>query len=372
MPANDDKHYPPRIEHVYSFILSAGQTPERIDTYLTEVIPHATRSKVQKAIEEGLVELNGKPTKPGRKVQPGDHITCRVMKLPPLQLVPESIPLEILYEDDVVLVVNKPAGMVTHPGFGNRYGTLVNAVLWHLGMRKALPVTALEQSTAEDEDSDDDNDAQESLSIEDALPDEAQIFASDAIRPGIVHRLDKDTSGILVVSKDIRAHAALARQFAERTARREYYALVWGKVEKDSGTIEGNIGRSPRDRKLFAVLPKGGKPATTDYTVLERFHHVTLLSLRLRTGRTHQIRVHCAHIHHPLFGDAQYGGQSIVYGGNQPIFRSAMIKLLEQMPRQALHARLLGFRHPQTGQLLEFTTPLPEDFERVLTQLRSL
>ncbi len=375
-----DRNYPDRIEHTYTFTIAHGQTPQRVDAYLTEVIPNATRTKVQHAIESGAVLVNGQPTKGSRKVQPHDVIVVRVMKLPPLELIPENIPLDILYEDDTVLVVNKPAGMVTHPGFGNRYGTLVNAVLWHLGAREALPLNTLHSSHDVDNEVDDEVDNEEADNEdepEDGLTtlyeqhNEGALYASDAVRPGIVHRLDKDTSGILVVSKDANAHPRLAEQFAKRTAKREYWALVWGVVQDDAGTIEGDIGRSPRDRKLFAVVNKGGKHAVTDYEVVERFDYCTLLALRLRTGRTHQIRVHCAHRYHPLVGDPQYGGNAVVYGGHNPAFRRRAETCLHILQRQALHARMLGFRHPKSSAWMEFCSPLPDDMERVLALLRA-
>jgi 23S rRNA pseudouridine1911/1915/1917 synthase len=362
----DDKNYPPYIAHTYTFTITAGQAPERVDAYLTNVIPNATRTKVQEAIEAGAVLLNGQTVKPSRKIQPGDVLTVHVMKPPPMELVPEDIPLEILYEDDTVVVVNKAAGMVTHPGFGNRYGTLVNAVLWHLGVREALPLDAIEENDEEESEEDEDNDDEGLMPAH----DEGRLYASDAVRPGIVHRLDKDTSGVLVISKDPAAHHRLARQFAERTAKREYYALVWGVVKNDTGTIDAPLGRSPRDRKIFAVVTKGGKQAVTDYQVIERFEHSTLLALRLRTGRTHQIRVHCAYIKHPLFGDEQYGGATVVVGGERPAFKQKAHKLLQLMPRQALHARMLGFTHPRRGEWMEFETPLPQDFQTVLDALR--
>ncbi|TAE25393.1 MAG: RluA family pseudouridine synthase, partial [Candidatus Kapaibacterium sp.] len=233
-----DPNYPPYVERVFTFDVPAKQTPMRLDVFLTEYIANATRSKVQAAIDAGNVSVNGAITgKASRKVLPFDHIECRVMRPPPLSLVPEAIPLEICYEDDAVLVINKAAGMVTHPGFGNRYGTLVNAVLYHLGVREAIP---LEASNDEAFEEDNDNDAETSSDDDEELApsffapsgSEASLYAHDSVRPGIVHRLDKDTSGILVVSKEISCHAKLAKQFADRTAKRQYYALVWGKVKE--------------------------------------------------------------------------------------------------------------------------------------------
>ncbi len=350
-----DPNYPPYIERVFTFTITPKQAPVRLDVYLTEAMPNATRSKVQEAIENGAVLINGRPaTKGSRKTQPNDVIECRMMKPPPLELVPENIPLDIAYEDDSLLVINKPAGMVVHPGFGNRYGTLVNALLWHFGQREAIPLV---------ETNDNDDDDGEEIS-------ESAVLASDAVRPGIVHRLDKDTSGILVVAKDVVSHARLAKQFAERTAKRQYYALVWGIVKDDAGIIEGNLGRSPRDRKKMAVLQKGGKTAVTEYTVLERFSSCTLLALKLRTGRTHQIRVHCAHIKHPLVGDDEYGGGSVVYAGNSGQWKELGERLLKFIPRQALHAKTLGFKHPVGSQWLEFDSDLPEDFTSAIEEAR--
>ena len=346
----DDRNYPAYIQHTYEFAIPAGQKPERIDTFLARAIHNATRTRVQHAIDSGAVLVNGHPVKPSRKIQPGDVIVCHVMKPPPIELVPENIPLDILYEDSELLVVNKPAGMVTHPGFGNRYGTLVNALLYHMGVR--------ESQVIETEDEDDET-------------DEGVIYSSDAVRPGIVHRLDKDTSGILVVAKNSHAHAMLAKQFAQRTAKREYQAIVWGVVKNDAGTIEGNLGRSQRDRKIFTVVTKGGKHAVTDYRVVERFDFLTLVSLSLRTGRTHQIRVHCAHIGHPLFADTAYGGSNVVYGsGAAAKHKQHVANLLAIMPRQALHAKTLAFRHPTTGAWLEFDSELPADFKALLAAVR--
>lgn len=349
--SGDDRNYPAYIQHTYEFAIPAGQKSERVDTFLARSIHNASRTRVQNAIDSGAVLINGRPAKSSRKIQPGDVIVCHVMKPPPIELLPEDIPLTILYEDAELLVVNKPAGMVTHPGFGNRYGTLVNALLYHMGVR--------ESQVLDSDDDDDDTD------------DEGAIYSSDAVRPGIVHRLDKDTSGILVVAKNSHAHAMLAKQFAQRTAKREYQAIVWGVVKTDAGTIEGNLGRSQRDRKIFAVVQKGGKHAITDYRTIERFDFLTLVSLSLRTGRTHQIRVHCSHIGHPLFADAAYGGANVVYGsGTAAKHKQHVANLLKIMPRQALHAKTLAFRHPTTGAWMEFDSELPADFQALLAEIR--
>lgn len=346
----DSKNYPEYIQHTYEFLVPAGQKPERLDAFLARSIHNATRTKVQKAIDDNAVLLNGHPIKASRKIQPGDTVVCHVMKPPPLELVPENIPLEILFEDDDLLVVNKPAGMVTHPGYGNRYGTLVNALLYHFGVREAQVVES------------DDEEEEET--------DEGLLYQSDVVRPGIVHRLDKDTSGILVVAKHAHAHAMLARQFAERTAKREYQAIVWGKFKSNTGAIEGTIGRSSRDRKVFAMVNRGGKYAATDYRVIEEFDFLTLLSLSLRTGRTHQIRVHCSHIGHPLFSDTPYGGSATPYNGSMAKHKQRVANLLELMPRHALHAKTLAFRHPTTGAWLEFDSELPADFRALLNAVR--
>lgn len=366
-----DPNYPAYIPRTYTFNIPPKQTPMRLDVFLTEYIANATRSKVQMAIDDGNVSINGVVVKKNsRKVLPLDVVSCTVMKPPPLTLVPEPIPLDICYEDDDVLVINKPAGMVTHPGFGNRYGTLVNAVLYHLGQREAIPIEAQHDSDDDDVEGaptpEDESDEDSTFSIPEGV-----LYAQDAVRPGIVHRLDKDTSGILVISKNINGHAILSKQFADRTAKRQYYALVWGNVKEDAGIIEGNIGRSSRDRKLMAVLQKGGKHAVTEYTVIERFAACTLLALKLRTGRTHQIRVHCAHINHPLVGDEQYGGAHVLIGGNSTSLKHHGEALLRLIPRQALHARTLGFTHPVSAKWLEFESDLPEDFTSALEAARS-
>lgn len=347
--SNEERtHYPAKQEHIVEFRVGAGAEPNRLDVYLSTAIKNATRSKVQTAIDDGKVSVNGKVVKSSYKVQPGDVIVCQIMKRPPIELRPEDIPLDVVFEDDDVLVVNKPAGMVVHPAHGNRYGTLVNAVLYHMGQRESIVL---------EEESDDQEEAE--------LDDES-VLDTDALRPGIVHRIDKDTSGILVIGKNPRATEHLSAQFAKRTAKRVYHALVWGVVKNDHDTIDAAIARSPKDRKVFTVNERDGKSAITDYTVLSRFDFLTLLELRLRTGRTHQIRVHCSHLHHPLLGDAAYGGNAPVYGGIRAQHRTTAFRCLELMQRQALHATSLGFTHPRTGEWMEFTSELPADFRQVL------
>ncbi len=338
-----------RIPVTYEFSISEGQRPERVDVWLARMLPHASRTKVQRAIEAGAVTVNGSVPKPSYKVRPGDHIVCTLFRLPPIELVPEPLPLEILYEDDALLVINKPAGMPTHPGIGHRRGTVVNAVLYHLGVRQPIQVQT---------------------DVEDELEDEGAIFASDAVRPGIVHRLDKDTSGLLLITKDSALHAVLAEQFAQRRIQREYWGIVWGQMPERHGIIEAPIGRSPRNRKAFAVVPSG-KPARTEYWVLEEYPIASLVRFRLHTGRTHQIRVHCAWLGHPLLGDPLYGGDSPRGATTDPRWRRCARRCLELLPRQALHARTLGFFHPITRQWQEFETPLPADMAGVLEELRA-
>jgi 23S rRNA pseudouridine1911/1915/1917 synthase len=294
-------------------------------------VENATRTKVQRAIRDGAVLVDGKRVRPSHQVSPGETIHVELRRAAPPDLLPENIPLSIVYEDADVLVVNKPAGMVVHPAYGNYTGTLVNALLYHCN----------------------------SLSSE-----------RDPARPGIVHRLDKDTSGLLVVAKNDAAHAQLARQFFRRTIEREYQAIVWGLFRERSGIIEAQLGRSKSDRKKMAVVPDG-KAAVTEYSVLEQFRYLSLVCLKLRTGRTHQIRVHLAHIHHPVFGDPSYSGRQMVWGSGTPRQKAEVQKLLEILPRQALHARTLGFVHPVSGHRVTFASPLPEDMTRVLEILRA-
>lgn len=351
-----------RILTVRELVVDAGQKPERVDRWLTHRVAGATRNKVQEAIIAGAVTVNATPTKANYKVRPGDLIRLELMKPPPIELVPQDIPLDILYEDDDVLVVNKPAGMVTHPGFGNRDGTLVNAVLFHVGgTLPGLQEGEREEQVFSVEEGEDEEDDEENLN--------ANPFDYDAVRPGIVHRLDKETSGVMVVAKTTGAKTSLGEQFAARTIRREYRAIAWGVIEENEGEIEGNIARDPRDRKRFSVSQREGKYALTHFRVLERFRFATYLSLRLATGRTHQIRVHCAHIGHPLIGDPTYGGDRVRYSGIGGKVQGEQI--LKKIHRQALHARTLGFRHPASGEYMEFSSELPQDMERLLFEVRS-
>ncbi len=355
----DNRNYPEYIEKEFAFKVAKGQTPERIDQYLTKYIYNATRNRVQKAIDDKKVTINGKVVKSSRKVQPNDEIICKIMKAPPIELLPENISMDIIFEDDYLIVVNKPAGMCTHPGFGHRYGTLVNAVLYHFGMRNAIEIDDYDKENEEDGEEDNDN-----------VINEAEIFASDSIRPGIVHRLDKDTSGLLVIAKNPQVHAKLSAQFANRTIEREYNALVWGEMKDDYGIIEGDIGRSPRDRKLFAVVKKNGKYAKTEYWTLARYKFVSLVKLKLHTGRTHQIRVHLNNINHTIFGDPAYGGDKILYHGLPEINKIAN-RCLKNVNRQLLHAKTIGFIHPITNEFLKFDSELPEDIKTVIDIIKT-
>ncbi len=307
---------------------------ERLDKFLANQIENTSRSKIEKLIESGLVLVNGQTVKPSHKISPGEKIIVKIPKEPRPELEPEPISLDIVYEDDYLLVINKPAGMVTHPGHGNYTGTLVNALLYHCSKLSNVNVSGGE------------------------------------VRPGIVHRLDKDTSGLLVVAKDDETHRHLARQFFHKTVEREYWAVVWGHFNSNRGVIEAELGRSKSDRKKFAVV-EGGKLAVTEYEVLEKFKFLSLLRLRLKTGRTHQIRVHLAYVGRPVFGDPVYGGRRIAWGGADRKKKLFVDELLKIMPRQALHEKTLGFIHPWRNEFMRFDSELPEDIAKLLDVLRS-
>lgn len=324
------------MKNHFNLRIPPGQSKERLDAYLTSHIENATRTKVQEAIRNGEVTVNGKSIKPSYVIQPNDVVAVNLNRPDPPEVKSEAIPLEIVYEDDYLLVVNKPAGMVTHPAYKNYSGTLVNALMHH------------------------------SEKLSQLHADEDEEF--DIVRPGIVHRLDKDTSGLLVVAKDETTHQKLAKQFAAKTSEREYQAIAWGKFKQKSGTIDAPLGRSKRDRKKVAVTADG-KHAVTEYEVIEQFEYLALVKLHLRTGRTHQIRVHLAHIHHPVFGDETYGGREIVVSGIEGKKKAEVKNLLEMMPRQALHAKKLGFVHPVTKEMMRFESELPEDMKRLLTSV---
>ena len=320
------------FEH-HRFEASKGQSALRVDKFLMNMIENTTRNKIQQAAENGSILVNDVAVKSNYKVKAGDVVRL-VLAHPTYEqlLTPENIPLDIVYEDDQLLVINKPAGMVVHPGHGNYSGTLVNALAYHF---ENLPMNSSE-------------------------------------RPGLVHRIDKDTSGLLVVAKTDFAMAYLTKQFAEKTSEREYVALVWGNIEEDEGTVEGNIGRHDTNRMRMAVheSDEKGKHAVTHYKVLERFGYVTLVSCQLETGRTHQIRVHMKHIGHTLFNDERYGGDSILKGTTFTKYKQFVENCFKVLPRQALHAKTLGFEHPITKEFLRFDSPIPQDLQECIDKWR--
>lgn len=329
------------FEH-YRWVVDAGQNPLRIDKFLFLKMERTSRNRIQKAAETHCVRVNDKPVKSNYRVKPGDLIQVMFPNPPRSRtLEPENIPLDICYEDEHLIVLNKPAGLVVHPGVGNHGGTLVNALLYHFSQ---LPVSTNPQGDH-----------------------------GESMRPGLIHRLDKDTSGILVVAKTEEAMTLLARQFFERTTERRYVALVWGNVAEDAGRIEGHIARDPRDRQLFRVFPDGsqGKHAVTHYRVLERFGFVTLVECKLETGRTHQIRVHMKYMGHTLFNDVRYGGDKPLKGYDTQKYRQFIANLSALIPGQALHAKSLGFTHPATGEWKYFESPLPPGFEEILNRWRT-
>ncbi|MDE6482882.1 MAG: RluA family pseudouridine synthase [Rikenellaceae bacterium] len=325
---DDDRMY----EH-FAIVVDKGQSPMRVDKFLCERMSDRSRSRIQAAADAGNVLVGDKPVKSSYKVKPLDRISV-VLPYPMrvLEIIPEDIPLDIVYEDDDVIVVNKRPGMVVHPGFGNYTGTLVNALTWHL---RDLP-----------------------------------LFRDGDMRAGLVHRIDKNTSGLLVVAKSEGSHAYLAKQFFDHTIERRYIALVWGNMEADEGTVTGNIARSTKDRLKMAVYddPTIGKHAVTHYRVLRRFGYVTLIECRLETGRTHQIRVHMEHIGHPLFNDERYGGDIILRGTTFAKYKQFIDNCFEMLPRQALHAKTLGFVHPRTRELMRFDSELPDDMASVIAK----
>jgi len=311
------------------------QEPLRIDKFLMNLVEGATRNKIQQALDEGHIIVNGKTVKANYKVKPLDEIVVYETRKSELsEVIPEQLPLDIVYEDDDVMIINKKAGMVVHPGCGNYSGTLVNGLAWYL--------------------------QQENIDTENLQ------------RVGLVHRIDKDTSGLVVIAKNERAMSDLAAQFKKHTVYRRYIALVWGDVENEEGTITGNVGRNLRFRKIMDVFPDGdyGKHAVTHYKVLERFNYVTLLELRLETGRTHQIRVHMKHKGHPLFNDATYGGDHIVKGTVFNKYKQFVDNCFKILPRHALHAKELGFTHPATRQWIQFDSQLPSDMQEVVDKWR--
>ena len=315
------------FEH-FSFQVDKGQAPLRIDKYLMNFVENATRTKIQAAAKNGSIKVNGIVVKSNYKVKPLDEIKV-LFEYPPHEnlLIAEDIDLDIIYEDDDLVVINKPAGMVVHPGHGNYSGTLINALIYHF---ENLPTNS-------------------------------------SNRPGLVHRLDKDTSGLLVVAKNDEAMVHLSNQFAEKTSKREYTAMVWGNLKEDRGKIDNYIGRNPKNRLQNIVLDEdnveNGKRAITNYEVLSRMNYVNLVKCTLETGRTHQIRVHMKHIGHTLFNDERYGGDSILKGTTFTKYKQFVENCFKLLPRQALHAKTLGFIHPKTGEFMQFDSELPEDFK---------
>jgi len=319
-------------EH-FRFEATKGQMPLRVDKFLMNLVENATRNKIQQAAESGNIFVNDLPVKSNYKVKAFDVVRI-MLSHPPFEnlILPEDIPLDIVFEDDTLLVINKPAGLVVHPGHGNYTGTLVNALAFHF---ENLPLNSSE-------------------------------------RPGLVHRIDKDTSGLLVVAKTEFAMTFLAKQFEEKTSEREYVALVWGNVAEDEGTVTGDIARHAKDRMQMAVVPEGeGKHAVTHYKVIERFGYVTLVSCKLETGRTHQIRVHMKHIGHTLFNDERYGGNLILKGTTFTKYKQFIDNCFKVLPRQALHAKTLGFVHPITKEFMSFDTELPEDIKECISKWRT-
>ena len=327
---------PAELYEHFRVVVDKGQSQVRVDKYLFERLVNSSRNRIQKAADAGLIIANGKPVKSSYKVKPCDVLTV-MMDRPRYDndIIPEDIPLDIVYEDNDLMIINKPAGLVVHPGCGNYHGTLVNAIAWHLK----------------------DNPRYD--------PNDPQV--------GLVHRIDKDTSGLLVVAKTPDAKTHLGLQFYNKTTKRKYNALVWGIVENNEGTIEGNIGRNPKDRMQMAVLsdPAQGKHAVTHYRILERLGYVTLVECVLETGRTHQIRVHMKHIGHTLFNDERYGGNEILKGTHFSKYKQFVNNCFETCPRQALHAMTLGFVHPRTGEEMFFTSPLPEDMTNLIDKWRN-
>jgi len=323
------------FEH-HRFVVDKGQSLTRIDKYLVNTMPDVSRNRIQAAAEAQAILVNGKPVKSNYRIKPLDVISIQ-MAYPPneFQIIPQDIPIDIVYEDEDLLIVNKQPGLVVHPGFGNFEGTLLNAIAWH-------------------------------------MKDNPDFDVTDP-RLGLVHRIDKDTSGLLLIAKNENAKTKLSKQFFDKTTHRRYVALVWGNVENEEGTVVGNIGRNPKDRMQMAVFPPDselGKHAVTHYTVLEHLGYVTLIECRLETGRTHQIRVHMKHIGHTLFNDARYGGNDVLRGTTFAKYKAFVHNCFEICPRQALHAKELGFIHPRTGEFMLFNSEIPQDMQALIEKWR--
>lgn len=313
-------------------MITPGQKKERIDLYIANVVENATRSRIQKLIKAELVTVNGNVVKANYIINPNDHIQLKIPVTPrPENAEPEDIPLDIIYEDDYLIILNKPAGIVVHPSLGNYTGTLVNALLNHTKKLSEF---------------------------------------NEPGRPGIVHRIDKDTSGLLLIAKDEVTHAKLAKQFANHSIEREYWAVCWGIFNDKKGEVIGNIARSKKDRKIFAVSEDEGKHAHTYFEVIEEYEFASLIKLKLKTGRTHQIRVHMNHIKHPIFGDPTYNGRRINYGSDLPKMKSRIDNLLKIIDRQALHAKTLGFVHPVSNEKVFFNSELPDDISALIENLK--
>jgi len=325
------------FEH-FRFVVDKGQAMVRIDKHLVNCMSNTSRNRIQEAADAGNILVNGKSVKSNYRVKPLDVITI-VLAYPPSQfeIIPQDIPINIVYEDDDIMLVNKQPNLVVHPGFGNFDGTLLNAIAWH-------------------------------------LKDHPEFDPNDS-RIGLVHRIDKDTSGLILIAKTEEAKANLGKQFFDKTTQRRYQALVWGNVKEDEGTIVGDLARDPRDRMLFTVFPEGENPvakhAVTHYKVLERLAYVTLVECRLETGRTHQIRVHMKHIGHTLFNDERYGGHDILKGTTAGKYKQFVKNCFEICPRQALHAKTLGFVHPRTGEFMHFESELPDDMQHLIDKWRN-
>lgn len=333
----DELEGEPQLYEHFRFVVDSGQEPLRIDKYMLEKLQHSSRNRIQRAADAGFVHVNDRPVKRNYRVRPGDVVTLMLDRpRHDTSIEAEDIPLDVVYEDNQLMVVNKPAGLVVHPGVGNFTGTLVNALAWHL------------------------------RDVEGYDPNDPEV--------GLVHRIDKDTSGLLVVAKTPDAKTKLGLQFFNKTTHRSYNALVWGNVKDDEGRIEGNIGRDPKDRLRMAVFAPDsgiGKPAVTHYRVIERFGYVTLIECILETGRTHQIRAHMRSISHPLFADERYGGMEILRGERSASYRAFVQNCFSLCPRQALHARTLGFVHPTTGKQMDFTSEWPEDMRQLIEKWRT-
>lgn len=327
--ASDDAEL---FEH-YRIEADKGQAQIRVDKYLMDRLPNASRNKIQSGIESEAIQVNGKPTKSSYKIKPGDVVTVSLPH-PPREdvVIPQDIPLNIIYEDEDLLVVNKEPGMVVHPAYGNWDGTLVNALVYHI---QNLPT-----------------------------------YKGGEVRPGLVHRIDKDTSGLMVIAKSELAMSHLAKQFFDHTIERTYNAIVWGEPKESKGTINVNIGRSLKDRKIHAPFPDGsqGKEAITHYEVLKPMRYVSLVKCNLETGRTHQIRVHMKSIGNPLFNDSTYGGDRILRGTTFNKYKQFVDNCFQLCPRQALHAKSLGFIHPRTKKFMQFDSEIPQDMQQLLAK----